>query len=362
MAERAYLGTRKGLFELSAQNGEWQLGAHHFLGDPVSMVLYDERDGSLYAALNLGHFGAKLHRRDAGSDSWTEVGVPVYPPKPEGSADPVDWTLRQIWCLETGGPDEPGVLWAGTLPGGLFKSSDRGDSWQLVESLWQMPQRSQWFGGGYDVPGIHSICVDPRDSRSLLVGVSCGGAWLSTDGGASWSLRARGMVAGYMPPEMAEQEAIQDAHRIVRCAAEPDKLWCQHHSGIWRSVDNGAQWTEVKDVPVSNFGFGVAVHPRQGDTAWFAPALADEQRIPVDAALATTRTMDGGASFAVQRGGLPQQHCYDLVYRHGLAVAEDGKTLLMASTTGSVWLSANGGDHWQTISTSMPPVYAVRFA
>jgi hypothetical protein len=361
MADRAYLATRKGLFELAAKNGEWKLEGHHFLGEPVSQVLADERDGALYAALNLGHFGAKLHRRDAGSAEWTEVGVPVYPPKPEGSEDKTDWTLRQIWCLEAGGKDEPGVLWAGTLPGGLFKSRDRGDSWQLVESLWNLPERTQWMGGGYDVAGIHSVCVDPRDSRSILVGVSVGGAWLTTDGGASWALRASGMVAGYMPPEMAEDGVAQDPHRIVRCEAEPDKLWCQHHSGIWRSVDNGARWTEVKDVQPSAFGFAVAVHPRDGDTAWFAPGVADQQRIPVDAAMATTRTSDGGATFTAQRNGLPQEHCYDLVYRHGLAVAEDGKTLLMASTTGSVWLSANGGDYWQTISSNMPPVYAVRF-
>jgi hypothetical protein len=212
------------------------------------------------------------------------------------------------------------------------------------------------------VAGIHSICVDPRDSRSIIVGVSVGGAWLTTDGGASWRLHTSGMVAGYMPPEMAEDGVAQDQHRIVRGEGEPDKLWCQHHSGIWRSVDNGARWTEVKDVSPSTFGFAVAVHPRDGDTAWFAPGVADQQRIPVDAAMATTRTTDGGASFMAQRNGLPQEHCYDLVYRHGLAVAEDGKTLLMASTTGGVWLSANGGDYWQTISSNMPPVYAVRFA
>lgn len=39
-----------------------------------------------------------------------------------------------------------------------------------------------------------------------------------------------------------------------------------------------------------------------------------------------------GKTFSVLRGGLPQQHCYDLVYRHGQAVADDGRTLLMGST------------------------------
>jgi hypothetical protein len=62
----------------------------------------------------------------------------------------------QIWCLEAGGNDEPGVLWAGTIPGGLFHSKDNDESWELIRSLWDRPERKNWFGGGYDDPGIHS--------------------------------------------------------------------------------------------------------------------------------------------------------------------------------------------------------------
>jgi hypothetical protein len=361
MSERAYLSTRKGLFELARNGGRWEFGPVHFLGEPVSIALADRRDGSLYAALNLGHFGVKLHRRDANSQVWTEIAAPSYPPKPEDSADPVDWTNKLIWSLAAGGADQPGLLWAGTLPGGLFLSRDRGHSWELVRSLWDVPQRSEWFGGGYDVPGIHSICVDPRDSRNILLGVSCGGAWRSEDGGASWTVSSTGMRADYMPPEMNENEAVQDPHRIVRADGQPDVLWCQHHNGMWRSNDGGRRWQEITAAPLSRFGFAVAAHPNDGDTAWFVPAEADERRVPVGAALAVTRTRDGGKSFQVLREGLPQEHCYDLVYRHGLAVADDGKTLLMGSTTGGVWLSENGGDSWQTVSATLPPVYAVCF-
>ena len=91
-------------------------------------------------------------------------------------------------------------------------------------------------------------------------------------------------------------------------------------------------------------------------------AEADQRRIPVGAALAVTRTTDGGKTFSELRAGLPQQHCYDLVYRHGLALADDARTLLMGSTSGGLWLSEDGGDHWQTVSTTMPPIYAVCFA
>jgi len=74
-----------------------------------------------------------------------------------------------------------------------------------------------------------------------------------------------------------------------------------------------------------------------------------------------TRTRDGGQTFEALREGLPQRDCYDLIYRHGLAVADDGNTLLMGSTTGGLWVSENGGDNWQAIALTMPPVYAAGF-
>jgi hypothetical protein len=41
-----------------------------------------------------------------------------------------------------------------------------------VDKLWSRPERSEWFGGGYDYPGIHSICVDPRNSRHVTIAIS----------------------------------------------------------------------------------------------------------------------------------------------------------------------------------------------
>ena len=67
---------------------------------------------------------------------------------------PIPWTLELIWSLETGSPDAPGELWCGTIPGGLFRSTDHGASWQLVESLWNDPSRKEWFGGGTDQPEV----------------------------------------------------------------------------------------------------------------------------------------------------------------------------------------------------------------
>lgn len=358
---KAMVATRKGLFELIHANGAWQLDQISFLGDPVSMCLHDKRDGAVYAALNLGHFGVKLHRREDGQSDWNEIAAPAYPEHAK-TEDDVDWKLKQIWSMVAGGNEEPGVLWAGTLPGGLFRSSDRGNTWELNCSLWDREERKGWFGGGYDVPGIHSICVNPRNHREILLGISCGGAWKTLDGGQSWSLSAAGMRAAYMPPDQAENQNTQDPHLIVRSKFASHVLWCQHHNGIWRSEDDAASWQQLH-LPdgIPDFGFAVAAHARDPNTAWFAPAIADQKRVPLNGALSVTRTRDGGRTFESLRKGLPQQGCYDLIYRHGLVVADDGTNLLMASTTGNLWASENAGDDWYLISGNLPPVYAVRF-
>lgn len=357
--DRAWVATRKGLFELRRGAGAgaaWRIARVSFLGEPVSAVLPPDAQGRMLAALNLGHFGVKLHASADAGATWAETTTPAYPPQPEGAPGPA-WTLQQVWVMERAGPR---VL-AGTLPGGLFVSDDGGATWALNRPLWDEPSRPEWFGGGYDTPGIHSICPHPAHAGEWLLGVSCAGVWHTADAGHSWALRAQGMRGAYMPPERQDEQVVQDPHCIARCAAAPEVLWCQHHNGIWRSVDNALSWQEVTTAPLSNFGFAVAAHPADPLTAWFVPGVADQQRVPVGAALAVQRTRDGGQHFDVLREGLPQADCYDLIYRHGLAVADDGRQLLMGSTTGRLWASADGGDAWQGVLAHLPPIYAVRF-
>ena len=352
--DRAWVATRKGLFELRPTGGTWRIQRVSFLGEPVTMLLPPDEQGRMLAALNLGHFGVKLHASSDAGATWQEVSTPSFPEQPQAAAGP-PWKLALIWSLERVGQE----VWAGTIPGGLFRSADFGQSWQLVDALWQRAERLEWFGGGYDAPGIHSICPHPTQAGEILLGISCGGAWRTIDGGTQWQLAANGMRADFMPPEMADNQNVQDPHRIQRCTAQPHVLWCQHHGGIWRSTDNAASWHELK-APLSSFGFAVAVHPQDGETAWFVPGIKDEKRVPVNGALVVNRTRDGGRSFESLRAGLPQQDCYDLVYRHGLDVAGDGRTLLMGSTTGHLWASSDAGENWRAVSHHLPPIAAVR--
>jgi photosystem II stability/assembly factor-like uncharacterized protein len=360
-----HVATRKGLFVVAGCGPSASVVDAHFVGDNVALTSTDSRDGAWYAVLDHGHFGIKLHRSDDAGATWDEVAVPAYPPKPEGFVDidmwgkERDWTLHSIWAIEIA-PDRVGALWCGTSPGGLFRSNDRGESWQLVESLWNHECRVRWNGGGADQPALHSICVDPRDPTQVTVAISSGGVWRTTDGGETWTAHTRGMQAGYVPPEQSELPEFQDPHCVVQSESDPDVFWCQHHMGIWRSEDNLASWTQVHASP-SSFGFPVAVHPTDAQAAWFIPAHSDQKRTPIDGKVVVTRTRDGGRGFDILTNGLPQSHAYDLVLRHGLDIHTDGAQLAFGSTTGNLFVTDDGGDQWHEVTRNLPPIYSVRY-
>src|SRR6266516_1944061 len=196
MSDRCYVSTRKGLFTVDRRTSNWSISRAMFVGDNVTLTMHDPRNGNLLAALNHGHFGIKLHRSTDRAETWHGIAVPQYPPMPEGytpkphpfMGKPLEWSLKLIWGLTPGGVDQPGVVWCGTMPGGLFKSENNGESWELNRPLWDHPKRKQWGPNGAEWPGIHSICVDPRDSRHVSVGVSTGGVWITRDAGKSRSV------------------------------------------------------------------------------------------------------------------------------------------------------------------------------
>ncbi|MGD9783655.1 MAG: exo-alpha-sialidase [Hyphomicrobiaceae bacterium] len=366
MSDTLLVSTRKGLFWVRRGSSGWTVDRAEFLGDNVTLTLTDRRTGHHFAALDHGHFGVKLHRNRGGG--WEEIQAPVYPPKPEGLEEndmwgrPLPWSTARIWALAAGGAAEPGVLWCGTLPGGLFRSDDNGESWQIVRALWEHPKRKMWMGGGADLPGIHSIIVDGANPARVILAVSTGGIWITEDGGATWGQRGEGMRADHVPPELTNDPIAQDVHCLVQCPAAPSRMWVQHHNGIFVSSDEGRTFREITDVDPSTFGFPVVVHPKDPDTAWFVPGVKDEQRIPPAGRLVVTRTRDGGRSFETLSKGLPQTHAYDIVYRHALDLDATGERLAFGSTTGGLWVSEDAGDSWQSVIHTLPPVYAVRFA
>ena len=371
MSDRLHVATTKGLFTVTrGDDGRWSVEKGEFLGDSVTMLLHDGRDDTLYAAKGHGHFGAKMHRSSDGGDTWEEIATPTYPERPADAEDkdrygkPLSWSLQRIWDLEPGTPEQPGVVWAGTVPGALFRSPDRGDSWEIVRSsLGRADSRRvvRWRPRP-SRECTRSASIPPTVIRSS-VGVSCGGVWFTADGGATWECRADGMFAAYLPPETQTRPhicRIPTGSSAVR--SNPEHLWAQHHNGVFRSTNSAKSWQEISGHRAVGLRLSRSRSIRTTPTPpGSSPATKDEKRIPVDGRVVVARTRDGGKTFDVLRNGLPQEHAYDLTYRHSLDVDESGDRLAFGSTTGTLWVTEDQGESWRTVSKHLPPIWAVRF-
>lgn len=358
--QKILAGTSKGLVVFEKNESGWEIEKVHFRGLPVSMVYVDERNNTWWLGLAHRHWGQKLHFSKNEGETWDSVPRPKYPDDAEYRPGKRA-VLKKIWCMHHAGHDRPGGLWLGTEPGGLFYSSDFGQNFHLVEGLWNHPSRideQQWFGAGREEPFIHSIVVHPRDSDHVYIAVSCAGVFETKDGGKSWEPKNRGLIAAYLPnPDV---EVGHDPHLLLACAANPDVLWQQNHCGIFRSTNGGEEWDNVTDkTGLADYGFGLAIDNENPMRAWVIPATSDEERVPPSLALTVCRTEDGGQTWQALRNGLPQQFCFDIVFRHSLA--RQGKTLAFGTTTGNLYLSENDGDEWQCLSSNLARIDYLAF-
>ena len=356
---RLLVGTGKGLMVYRRGPGGWKFDHHEFLGLPVSFAYVDPRSATWWVALPHRHWGQKLHKSVDQGKSWEEVKAPTYPSGTEVKPG-IPATLRYIWAFSHGGYDKPNRLYIGTEPGGLFVSADGGEKFDLVQGLWQHPSRvKQWFGGGRDYPGIHSIVLDPRDSNHIYVGISCAGVFETRDGGKQWQPANQGLRADYLPDPYVE--VGHDPHLLLTCQHHPDVLWQQNHCGVFRSQNGGAYWEEVSAPGMGiYYGFALAVDHENPDRAWVIPATSDKIRVAVDQALFVCRTEDGGKTWQRLHKGLPQQNVYDIVLRHGLA--RHNTTMAFGTNAGNLFVSEDDGDSWRSLAGHLPKINIVLFA
>lgn len=393
MSDVILLATKKGTLIFDRSGQSWKPRPISHAGIAVSYAAGDPRDGTLWACMDNAHWGPSLMRSKDGGATWQDASRIAYPkgaryieqliPDPKAMQDagrPITYkaaALMKVWVLGFAGADQPGVIHAGTLPGGLFTTRDGGESWELNLPLWNHESRggdlfageatskNQWGGTpaamayGDFVPGIHSVLVDPRDSNHLYLAVSSAGVVETRDGGNTWTSATKGMLNDYLPnPEV---EWGHDPHFVTLCPGQPDRLWQQNHCGVFTSEDGAGSWKRVSQPDVAvHFGFPIAADAKDGRTAWVVPLRSDQERMSIDGGLFVARTSDGGASWQTFRKGLPQEHCYDVIYRHALDAS--GDQLCFGTTTGNVYVSEDRGESWRCLGNNLPPVHSVRFA
>ncbi|MDX1631731.1 MAG: exo-alpha-sialidase [Thermoanaerobaculia bacterium] len=357
-----FVGTRKGAFLFRSRGDDrdsFQMAGPWFQGEPVYSVAYDDRGGRrrLLAGSASWHWGPNLRYSDDFGTSWTDPeAIPIR--FPEGSG----LELKQIWQIEPGRDEDPGVLYAGVEPAALFESRDGGESWSLVRGLFDHPHRTEWQPGGGGLC-LHTVLVDPEDSDRLWVAISTGGVYRSDDGGESWRPRNEGIRAEFLPEEHRYPEFGQCVHKIAAHPSRPERLFLQNHWGLYRSDDAGDTWEDVANGVPSDFGFPMEVHPHDPDTVYIVPLESDEFRCTPEARLRVYRTRDAGESWEPLTRGLPQENAYETILRDALCTdACEPAGVYFGTRSGKLFASSDGGDSWRALEDGLPPVLCLRAA
>ncbi len=353
------VGTMKGAFILRGdqQRRDWDVGGPYFPGSAVYAMAYDGRDGRhrIWAGPTSMHWGGLLRSTDDFGRTWTnpeEANVKF----PEGTGA----VLKQIWQIAPGRDAEPDTLYCGVEPAAVFVSRDGGATWALNEGLWNHPHRPRWEPGGGGLC-LHTILLDPADLSRVRVAISTGGMYVTEDGGASWRPSNMGVRAEFLPEKYPEFG--QCVHKVVQSKQEPGRMFLQNHWGLYRSDDRGESWTDIANGVPSDFGFGLAIHPRNHDCAWIVPLESDQFRCTPEGKLRVYRTRDGGGSWDALSNGLPQNGAYETVLRDAMAVDPlDRVGIYFGTRSGKLFGSADEGDSWRELLDGLPPVISVKTA
>jgi photosystem II stability/assembly factor-like uncharacterized protein len=165
-------------------------------------------------------------------------------------------------------------------------------------------------------------------------------------------------------PENVDPAAADEMHKLRLDTKNPDRLWTQTHMGVFRSDDNAGSWEDVTKGLSSFHGFPIAVTKREPDAAYVVPLEFETDNFRVcHGQFAVYRTRDGGKTWDRLTNGLPGPNDYQSAYREGLDTdGLDPEGVYVGTSNGQVYGSADGGDHWQKLPGTLPPVLSVTAA
>ena len=344
MAAVLPVGTRKGLFLLRGGDGAWDVEGPMLPGWSVFHAVLDPRDEALYAATNNPFYGATVHRSDDLGKTWERAEELALPE--EG-----DLKLNATWHVEPGQGSE---LWLGGDPGVLFRSDDRGMTWEVNRGLLDDPTRERWQ------PGAGGMCTHSVQlvDGAIYVGISAAGTFRSEDGGDTWAPLNRSVAAEFMPDPYPE--VGQCVHKLLAHPQRPERLWQQNHCGVYRSDDRGENWERLdgNGLPTS-FGFPLALDPDDPNVAYVIPEQSQEHHYTAEGRLGVYKTTDAGSSWQLASNGLPER-AWVAVLREGLAFDEDA--IYFGTQNGSVWTAPRGAGRWTEAARDLPPILSVEAA
>lgn len=277
-------------------------------------------------------------------------------------------------------PNDPNTIWAGAPAGGLWKSTDAGNSWTSNTDL--LPNL-----------GVSDIAIDPTNTQVMYMATGdkdggdtySYGVLKSIDGGLTWNstglthnvsqlIRINDIYVNPTNTNIVIASTSQGIYRSTNAAAtftqvqsgnfnsieqkpgNPDILYnstiINASSDIWRSTNNGVSWVQISSPNLPSSGarrIELAVTPDDPEYVYALMGASNNgfegiYRSTNSGVTWTKRTTSSSPNlmgWSVNGTDVGGQAWYDLA----LAVSPTDKDLLYTGGV-NIWRSTNGGSNW----------------
>lgn len=288
--------------------------------------------------------GAGIYKSTDGGLTWTLKGLEKTEAIGRIVVHPTNPNIVYVAAL--------GATWRSNPERGLYKTTDGGNTWTLSKFI-------------SDKAGFVDVVMDPRNPDvlfaaswerfrtpySLKSGGPGSGLWKTTNGGATWTeVKGGGFPAGVkgrIGLDIARSNGDY-IYAMVEAADAKEGLnfiptRAPKDNGLWRSTDGGATWTHMNSANVRPF--------------YYSQVRVDPKN-PDRVYFSSTQLQvsdDGGKT---SRNGAQQVHVDD----HGLWIdPNDPQRWFLANDGGVAITFDGGGNFWQPQNLSLAQFYEVSF-
>lgn len=204
---------------------------------------------------------------------------------------------------------------AGGGDGGIFKSTDKGDSWAQKVAIPTTGGDTRSISG----VSVSTILQDPSDPKALYIGTTEHGMFFTYDGGESWQQPVQ-LSRGRVPAV-----AVSPDNKCVVYAATANK--------VLKSVDCSRTWkVPYVDSRTDRQVTALVVDHFDPNVVWIGNDLGE-----------VLRSTDGGASW--QPVTALKSKIMRIVMRN-----DDSRKLYIATEKQGIWRTADGGATWVDLS------------
>jgi photosystem II stability/assembly factor-like uncharacterized protein len=258
-----YAGTQHGPYRSTDGGQRWTALALPDPGMVVWSFLFSPRDPRVLYA---GTAPAAMYRSDDGGDTWRRLtGL-----RPAARCQ-MGFHTRVIRL--TADPSRPDEIYAGLEVDGVQRSLDGGETWedcsQDLLRLAERPNLKSRIGSETDTEGMldtHALCVSSAQPGTVFLALRMG-LFKSTDRGKTWEDME---VGRFSPLTYARdvQVSPQDARTLYACLSPAAR---SEDGSLYRSDDLGTSWRRVDhDVKARSTMMSVALHANDPDQVYCA--------------------------------------------------------------------------------------------